>query len=74
MNEQVSSEVPRGNQRQHKPRGSVNSLLASCETILAEGRKPTRQMHDGIVDLLRGGSEATWEAFPLTQTWFTQLP
>lgn len=54
--------------------GAINAILASCETLLSEGRKPSKSMHDDITNCLRGGAaDPAWEYFPLTRTWFSQI-
>lgn len=75
--------MPSANQASTTPSGQrrvsalrklwINVILARCETILAEGRKPTKESHQEIIDALRGGQDAAWASFPLTQSWFTQI-
>lgn len=52
---------------------AIHGTLAACETILQNGGKPSREVHQAIVDYLRGrGPDPIWSAFPLTQSWFSQ--
>lgn len=53
---------------------NINAILATCEFILENGGKPSREQYNGIVNYLRRGTaQPNWDAYPLARDWFTGI-